>query len=124
MSQEKNLIKIEDKKFWNKIISFFTNIFGSKKSEKNKELNENIENLTRLDKDNFLKKISLREDPELLKIQEKIENNEIEISTLSEVQIQNINALYERQIKILNDNYKIQTTELKMLQKQLNTSQE
>lgn len=124
MNQEKNLMKIENKKFWNKIISFFTNIFGNKKSEKNKELNENIENLTRLDKDNFLKKISLREDPELLKIQEKIENNEIEISTLSEVQIQNINALYERQIKILNDNYKIQTTELKMLQKQLNTSQE
>lgn len=124
MNQEKNLMKIENKKFWNKIISFFTNIFGNKKSEKNKELNENIENLTRLDKDNFLKKISLREDPELLKIQEKIENNEIEISTLSEVQIQNINALYEKQIKILNDNHKIQIAELKMLQKQLNSSQE
>lgn len=119
MNEEKSLVEIKNRKIWNRIITFFKNIFNNKKCDENIKNVENDKRTTIIDRKNFLADIDVKEDSRLLDIQKSIENGETSVSSLSDEEIKEINDLYIRQIKVLNDNYKRQIVELELLQKNL-----
>ena len=102
--------------FFDKIKKFFYNLFRKRTIQSN---NRN-EELPRSNRNKFLEEISTREDPRLLDIQSKIEDNEIIASNHCQEDIKEINKLYEKQIDILNENLKRKTIELKLLKKNNN----
>jgi hypothetical protein len=104
MGKNKSLIE-DDKSLFNKFINFFKNLFTQKKTEEilentqinDKQLDNNYEKNS-----NFLNDIQInQENPELLKLQKKFENKEIEMAELTDEQINQLNELYSRQIDVL-----------------------
>jgi hypothetical protein len=104
MGKNKSLIE-DDKSLFNKFINFFKNLFTQKKTEEilentqihDKQLDNNYEKNSI-----FLNDIQInQENPELLKLQKKFENKEIEMAELTDEQINQLNELYSRQIDVL-----------------------
>jgi hypothetical protein len=106
MSEKKSL-KRKDDSLLNKFINFLNNLFKIKKTEntsanievKEESIKSNLQN-----KIEFADNIKLKqEDSELLKLQKKFENKEIDIKVLTDEQIEQLNDLYSRQIKELEN---------------------
>jgi hypothetical protein len=104
MGKNKSLIE-DDKSLFNKFINFFKNLFTQKKTEEileNTQINDKQFDNNYEKNSNFLNDIQInQENPELLKLQKKFENKEIEMAELTDEQINQLNELYSRQIDVL-----------------------
>lgn len=108
----KYLQVIKKENIFKKIIKFFRKAFY-RKTNTIEENVINIENKPEDNKKDFLNQIKIeQEDPNLLSIQEKYENGEIELSSLSDEEIHNLNLLYKRQIEDLKKKLDDKKTQL------------
>lgn len=114
--KDKNLMVIK-KNIFKKIINFFKNIFNKDALEENGENAETlIKNEINTEKSIFGDlSIDKSYDLELLKIQQRYENGEIEFLDFSDSEYESLLELYNSQIKDLEKSIENKKTEINML---------
>lgn len=117
MSDNKSL-QIKKEGIIEKIFSFFRNIILKSKNEQIENTNEVV-----LESDNYKTgfnfneslKVKPKEEPKILKIQKKYENNEVKLSELSNKEIHYLNILYQKQVLELEKSLSKKLEQLKSL---------
>lgn len=80
-----------------KIKQCFLGLFKKDKNSKNEAINT-IENEELLDSNNFMKNIKLNNNETILKLQRKLKSKQIEISNLTDEELEKMIKLYQKQI--------------------------
>lgn len=113
---ENKYLQVKEKSIFTRFFNFIKGIFGKKAKQ---EISSNIETVEKKEiKSNFFDEIRIDEEKnkELLDLQSKYENNEIDLCVMSDEEIYELNSLYKRQVSDLKkklEEKKIQLTIMK-----------
>ena len=123
-----NSLEVKKENIFTKIVSFFKNLFGGKKQENivsENIINEEQKNEKVNTQSDFLDYIRVnkeeKEDPELLRIQEMLEKNEISPASISDEALNEITQMYERQVSNLKKDLEDKKTKINYLKYKLNS---
>ena len=108
MDNKENIFK----RFFN----FIKRLFGN---EEPKQISEKAESIKEKEKKGsyFSDELKInKEEPELLKLQEQYENNELDLRTISGKQVHELNLLYKKQVEELCKELEEKKVELKIMQ--------
>ncbi len=122
-----NSLEVKKENIFSKIANFFKNLFGSKKQENLVSENVVKEETKERKESDFLESIRInkeeKDDPELLRIQEQLEKNEISVFSISDDALHDIKEICDRQVSNLAKELDNKKTELNYLKFKLNNSQ-
>lgn len=102
-TQEKNLIPKKEKNIFGKIKNWFKSLFSKKENNIQEEINEEEINIKENNQFKENIKIAENEETELLELQRKFREGEIEEGDLTNEQIDSLCNLYDKQIAALKD---------------------
>ena len=107
-----------------RFFNFIKRIFGKEEPKQIPEKTE--ETISQEPKPNFIDELKLykEEDQTLLKLQNQYEKNEIDLSTMSNEQIHDLNSLYKRQVSELKKKLNDKKTELNIMQNKIKSYSE
>lgn len=100
-TQEKNLIPKKEKNIFGKIKNWFKSLFSKKENNIQEEINEEEINIKENNQFKENIKIAENEETELLELQRKFREGEIEEGDLTNEQIDSLCNLYDKQIAAL-----------------------
>ena len=120
---EKNNMIVKKSNIFTKMFDFLKSLFSGKTPSNSTSAGNKAVN-TDNTKNEFNKSIKIENssDPVLLELQEKIENNEIDISKLSDEEFDQLTLLYEKQISNLHKTIDGLSTDVNMLKMRLANS--
>lgn len=115
---ENKYLQVRKENFFTKFINFFRKILYK---EETIEQDIIIDNKAADNKKSFINSIKLEheEDPVLLNLQKEFENEEIELASLSDQEIEDLNLLYKRQIEELKKKLDNKKTELNIIKNRI-----
>lgn len=117
-------LQVRKENIFTRFVNFIKKIFGKKveqelstqaKTPENKNVKSNFFDEIRINKE---------EDKELIELQNKYENNELDLAVLSDEEIDELNSLYKRQVSDLKKKLDDKKTELAIMKKKIETSSE
>lgn len=117
---ENKFLQVKKDNIFTKFINFFKKILY--KSQSN--ISEQVMDIELEDtRNNFLDEIKLQheENPNLINLQQRFENKEIELSSLTDEEVHNLNLLYKRQIENLEKVLENSKTELNIIKNRIKT---
>ena len=112
---ENKYLQVRKESIFTKFINFIKGIFAKKVKQ---EIPTKIETIENKDvKSNFLNNIRIykEENKELLELQSKYENKEIDLAVMSDEEVHELNLLYKRQISDLKKNLEDKKTQLSIM---------
>lgn len=112
-------LQIRKESIFTRVVGFIKRIFGK---EVEQEILDQVETAEKKEvKSNFFNEISIykEENEELLNLQSKYENNEIDLRVLSNEEIHELNLLYKRQISDLKEKLDDKKTQLAMMKNRI-----
>lgn len=89
-------IEVKRENVFEKIKMWFKKLI---KKEVDTQYNSNIENKKEIKNENFIKSIKIDDKSKLIILQNKLKNNEIQISDLTDEELKDMIELYEQQIQ-------------------------
>jgi len=112
---ENKYLQVRKESIFTRFINFIKGIFGKKVEQEIPTQVETIEN--RDVKSKFLGEIRIykEENKELLDLQSKYENKEIDLGAMSDEEIHELNLLYKRQVSDLKKNLEDKKTQLSIM---------
>lgn len=118
-TQEKSLVEVKNKSIFDKIKSFFKNIFSS-----NSNMEEQVIDKEENHKDEFLDRIKDIENDEtaLLKLQKMYRSGKIKEEDLTKEQVESLCNLYDNQISRLRKSNEIRKQRLKEYRRKIQTN--
>jgi len=112
---EYKYLQVINKNIFTRFINFIKGIFSRKADNKNSAEEESIENKdVKFDFVNNIK-IYKEENNEILDLQSKYENKEIDLAEMSDEEIHELNLLYKKQVEELKKKIEDETTQISML---------
>lgn len=112
---ENKYLQVRKESIFTKFINFIKGIFTKKVEQ---EIPTKIETIENKDvKSDFLNNIRIykEENKELLDLQSKYENKEIDLAVMSDEEVHELNLLYKRQISDLKKNLEDKKTQLSIM---------
>lgn len=112
---ENKYLQVRKESIFTKFINFIKGIFAKKVEQ---EIPTKIETIENKDvKSDFLNNIRIykEENKELLDLQNKYENKEIDLAVMSDEEVHELNLLYKRQISDLKKNLEDKKTQLSIM---------
>lgn len=112
---ENKYLQVRKESIFTKFINFIKGIFAKKVEQ---EIPTKIETIENKDvKSDFLNNIRIykEENKELLDLQSKYENKEIDLAVMSDEEVHELNLLYKRQISDLKKNLEDKKTQLSIM---------
>lgn len=118
---ENKYLQVKKESIFTKFVNFIKGIFGKKVDQKITPQVQSIEFKEK--KSDFIKEIRLNkeENKGLLELQRKYENNEIDLSVMSDEEIHELNLLYKRQVSDLKKTLEDKKTQLDIMKRRVNT---
>ena len=112
---ENKYLQVRKESIFTRFVNFIKGIFGKKVEQEIPTQVETIEN--RDVKSKFLGEIRIykEENKELLDLQSKYENKEIDLGAMSDEEIHELNLLYKKQVEELKKKIEDETTQISML---------
>lgn len=116
---ENKYLQVRKESIFTRFVNFIKGIFGKKVEQ---EIPAPVETIEKKDvKSNFFDEIRINkeEDKELLDLQSKYENNEIDLCVMSNEEIHKLNSLYKRQVSDLKKKLDDKKTELAIMKNRI-----
>jgi len=116
---ENKYLQVRKESIFTRFVNFIKGIFGKKVEQEIPAPVETIENKDV--KSNFFDEIRINkeEDKELLDLQSKYENNEIDLCVMSNEEIHELNSLYKRQVSDLKKKLDDKKTQLAIMKNRI-----
>jgi len=112
---ENKYLQVRKESIFTRFVNFIKGIFGKKVE---KEISVQAEKIEEKDvKSDFLNEMRIykEENEELLDLQSKYENKEIDLGVMSDEEVHELNLLYKRQISDLKKNLEDKKTQLSIM---------
>lgn len=116
---ENKYLQVRKESIFTRFVNFIKGIFGKKVEQ---EIPASVETIEKKDvKSNFFDEIRINkeENKELLDLQSKYENNEIDLCVMSNEEIHELNSLYKRQVSDLKEKLDGQKTQLVIMKNRI-----
>ena len=116
---ENKYLQVRKESIFTRFVNFIKGIFGKKVEQ---EITAPVETIEKKDvKSNFFDEIRINkeEDKELLDLQSKYENNEIDLCVMSNEEIHELNSLYKRQVSDLKKKLDDKKTQLAIMKNRI-----
>lgn len=116
---ENKYLQVRKESIFTRFVNFIKGIFGKKVEQ---EIPAPVETIEKKDvKSNFFDEIRINkeEDKELLDLQSKYENNEIDLCVMSNEEIHELNSLYKRQVSDLKKKLDDKKTQLAIMKNRI-----
>ena len=114
---ENKYLQVRKENIFTRFINFFRKVFYKEQIN----IEDTINNRTDNTKNNFLYEIKIEheEDPNLINLQEQFENKEIDLASMSDEEVHNLNQLYKRQIEELKKKLENKKTEINIVKNRM-----
>ena len=116
---ENKYLQVRKESIFTRFVNFIKGIFGKKVEQ---EIPAPVETIEKKEvKSNFFDEIRIykEENKELLDLQSKYENNEIDLCVMSNEEIHELNSLYKRQVSDLKKKLDDKKTQLAIMQNRI-----
>ena len=116
---ENKYLQVRKESIFTRFVNFIKGIFGKKVEQ---GIPAPVETIEKKDvKSNFFGEIRINkeEDKELLELQSKYENNEIDLCVMSNEEIHELNSLYKRQVSDLKKKLDDKKTQLAIMKNRI-----
>lgn len=116
---ENKYLQVRKESIFTRFVNFIKGIFGKKVEQ---EIPAPVETIEKKDvKSNFFDEIRINkeENKELLDLQSKYENNEIDLCVMSNEEIHELNSLYKRQVSDLKKKLDDKKTQLAIMKNRI-----